>query len=85
MCLHQNKESNCYKKRLLDSLHGTNIQKPMTTKIVNVVEDPDTGDLMLDLGVELCSELGWQEGDTLEWTDNKDGSWLIQKISLSQP
>jgi hypothetical protein len=56
----------------------------MTTKIVNVVEDPDTGDLMLDLGIELCAELGWQEGDTLEWTDNKDGSWLIQKTSLSQ-
>ena len=56
----------------------------MTTKIVNIVEDPDTGDLMLDLGIELCAELGWQEGDTLEWTDNKDGSWLIQKTSLSQ-
>jgi hypothetical protein len=56
----------------------------MTTKIVNVVEDPDTGDLMLDLGIELCAELGWQEGDTLEWTDNKDGSWMIRKISPSQ-
>ena len=56
----------------------------MINKIVNVVEDPDTGDLMLDLGVELCAELGWQEGDTLDWQDNKDGSWLIQKISPSQ-
>jgi hypothetical protein len=55
----------------------------MTTKTLNVVEDPDTGDLMLDLGVELCAELGWQEGDTLEWID-KDGSWLIQKTSPSQ-
>lgn len=66
-----------------DSLSGISSQKPMTTKIVNVVEDPDTGDLMLDLGVELCAELGWQEGDTLEWID-KDGSWLIQKTSPSQ-
>ena len=55
----------------------------MTTKIVNVVEDPDTGDLMLDLGIELCAELGWQEGDTLEWKDNKDGSWLIRKKTPS--
>ena len=31
----------------------------------------------------LCAELGWQEGDTLEWID-KDGSWLIQKTSPSQ-
>ena len=56
----------------------------MTTKIVNVVEDPDhPGELLLDLGAELCAELGWQEGDTLEWID-KDGSWLIQKTSPSQ-
>ena len=57
----------------------------MTTKIVNVVEDPDTGELMLDLGIELCVELGWQEGDQLDWQDNKDGSWLIRKIPPSQP
>lgn len=23
--------------------------------------------------------LGWKEGDTLEWIDNKDGSWTLQK------
>ena len=57
----------------------------MTTKSVNVVEDPDSGDLILDLGDELCAELGWQVGDTLEWIDNKDGSWTIQKTSPSQP
>jgi len=49
---------------------------PMAT----VVEDPDhPGELLLDLGTELCAELGWQAGDTLEWIDNKDGSWLLQK------
>jgi hypothetical protein len=56
----------------------------MTTRTLNVVEDPDTGELVLDLGIELCAELGWQEGDTLEWIDNKDGSWLIQKTFPSQ-
>ena len=50
-----------------------------TTRTLNVVEDPDSpGDLLLDLGTELCAELGWQVGDTLEWIDNKDGSWLLQ-------
>jgi len=45
-----------------------------------VVEDPDNpGELFLDLGTELCAELGWQVGDTLEWIDNKDGTWLLQK------
>jgi hypothetical protein len=49
---------------------------------VNVVEDPDNpGELILDLGNTLCAELGWQVGDTVEWIDNKDGSWLLQKKS----
>ena len=49
------------------------------TRTLSVVEDPITGELLLDLGVDLCAELGWQEGDTIEWTDNKDGTWTIQK------
>ena len=65
-------------------LSGIGASNPMTSKIVNVVEDPDTSELVLDLGIELCAELGWQEGDTLEWIDNKDGSWLIQKTFPSQ-
>jgi len=45
-----------------------------------IVEDPDMpGELLLDLGNELCAELGWQVGDTVEWIDNEDGSWTIQK------
>ena len=56
----------------------------MIKKIVNIVEDPETGDLMLDLGMELCAELGWQEGDTLDWQDNKDGSWSLQKVKSEQ-
>ena len=49
-------------------------------RILNVVEDPDNpGALLLDLGTELCAELGWQVGDILEWTENKDGTWLLSK------
>jgi hypothetical protein len=52
--------------------------------VATVVEDPDhPGELLLDLGTELCAELGWQVGDTLEWIDNKDGSWLLQKKLLA--
>jgi bifunctional DNA-binding transcriptional regulator/antitoxin component of YhaV-PrlF toxin-antitoxin module len=28
---------------------------------------------------ELLLEMGWQEGDTLHWIDNLDGSWSIVK------
>jgi DNA-binding Xre family transcriptional regulator len=52
----------------------------MSTRTLQVVEDPDNPDeLLLDLGEELCAELGWQVGDTVTWIDNKDGTWLIQK------
>ena len=48
--------------------------------VVQVIEDPDNpGELLLDLGHELCAEIGWKVGDTIEWTDNKDGTWLMQK------
>ena len=48
--------------------------------VVQVVEDPlNPGELLLDLGLELCAEIGWKVGDTVEWIDNKDGSWLLQK------
>ena len=48
---------------------------------VKVIKDPEhPGELLLDLGEQLCAELGWQVGDTIEWIDNKDGTWTIQKL-----
>ena len=29
---------------------------------------------------EILKELGWKEGDLLEWVDNKDGSLSLVKI-----
>jgi hypothetical protein len=50
------------------------------TVICQVVEDPDhPGEMLLDLGLELCQRLGWQAGDNLEWKDNGDGSWSLTK------
>jgi hypothetical protein len=49
---------------------------------VELVEDPEDPDqLLLDLGLELCEQLGWQAGDTIQWIDNKDGSWTLQKTT----
>jgi hypothetical protein len=50
-----------------------------TSWTVNIDEDPNTGDLILPLPEELLKLQGWVEGDTLEWIDNKDGTWCIQK------
>ena len=55
-------------------------KKGITSITVQVVEDPeDPNQLLLDLGTELCEQLGWAVGDTVEWIDNKDGSWTLQK------
>lgn len=49
--------------------------------IRTIVEDPEQpGELMLDLGNELCEELGWKPGDVIEWHDNQDGTWTLRKI-----
>ena len=54
----------------------------MLSKVVTLVEDPDNpGDLLLDLGDELCAEMGWKEGDTLEWKQLEDGKWSLTKIT----
>jgi len=54
----------------------------MTHWTVTVEEaDDGSGDVVLLLPQELLDLQGWKEGDTLEWTDNKDGSWSITKVS----
>jgi DNA-binding Xre family transcriptional regulator len=50
----------------------------MKTRTVQVIEDPNNPEeLLLDLGTELCEELGWKVGDIVQWIDNKDGTWQI--------
>ena len=49
----------------------------LTAQVVEDLDQP--GELLLDLGLELCAQLGWQVGDTIEWIDNKDGTWLMTK------
>jgi hypothetical protein len=44
-----------------------------------IQDDQDPEQLLLDLGTELCEQLGWHVGDTLTWTDNGDGSWTLTK------
>ena len=44
------------------------------------LEQDENSDLILPLGDELCSELGWEIGDTIVWTDLGDGSWSMKKM-----
>lgn len=51
----------------------------MTTWTIDVKEDPETGDQILEFPDDMMEQAGWKEGDTLEWIDNKDGSWTLRK------
>lgn len=47
-----------------------------------VEEDPETGELILPFSDDMLAEVGWKTGDTLTWTDNKNGSWTLSKKEI---
>ena len=52
----------------------------MSSWTITLEEDPETGDLIMPLTDEILESAGWKEGDTLEWIDNKDGTWILRKL-----
>jgi DNA-binding Xre family transcriptional regulator len=53
--------------------------------IRTILEDPDDPEnLILDLGLDLCKQLGWEPGDVINWIDNKDGTWTLEKQPTQQ-
>jgi len=50
------------------------------TWTISLEEDPETGDLILPLNDDILEQTGWKTGDSIDWTDNKDGSWTMKKI-----
>ena len=44
-----------------------------------VQEDLDSGELFFQLPEQALNQMGWYEGDLLEWFDNGNGSWTISK------
>lgn len=47
---------------------------------ISLEEDPETGDLILPLNDDILEQTGWKTGDSIDWTDNKNGSWTMKKI-----
>ena len=47
---------------------------------ISLEEDPETGDLILPLNDDILEQTGWKTGDSIDWIDNKDGSWTMKKI-----
>ena len=52
-----------------------------STWTVNTEEDPETGEVILPFPEEMLAQVGWKEGDELEFIDNNDGSWSIKKVN----
>lgn len=42
-------------------------------------EDPETGDIIVPIPPELLSQLGWKEGDEIDFETGKDGSLYLKK------
>jgi hypothetical protein len=56
--------------------------EPKTSWTVTLEEaDDGSGDIVLPFPQDFLDLQGWAEGDTLEWIDNEDGSWSIQKAT----
>lgn len=43
------------------------------------VQENETGEMVIQFPDELLTTAGWQEGDTLIWNDNHDGSFTLTK------
>jgi hypothetical protein len=65
--------------RAMRTMNVTKVSLAPKKWIMTVEEDPETGDIVLPLPEDLLKLQGWKEGDTLNWEDNKDGSWSLTK------
>ena len=57
----------------------------MSNWTIDLVEAEDgSGDLIMPLPQDLLDSAGWKEGDTLEWIDNKNGTWSLVKVEFDE-
>jgi hypothetical protein len=57
----------------------SNNTTPEFTYEVITQEDPETGELILPIPPELMKQMGWSEGDTLDFDQDDQGRWIISK------
>ena len=47
--------------------------------LIKVQEDGKTKDLYIQFPPDAIDQVGWVEGDLIDWLDNGDGSWTLKK------
>lgn len=52
--------------------------------IVVVQENGKDKELFIQLPEDAISQMGWAEGDVLEWLENENGSWTITKAQTQE-
>jgi hypothetical protein len=57
-------------------------KKPEEQKRYEVItqEDPETGDLLLPIPPILLEELGWKEGDEIDFSMDDKGRWIMKRL-----
>ena len=43
-------------------------------------EDPETGDMIIPLPPQLLSQLGWKEGDNIDFQIDENGRVIVKKL-----
>ena len=61
------------------------MSEPQSWVITLEEADDGSGDLVLPLTDEIMESAGWKTGDTLIWTDLKNGSWSLKKKDDETP
>ncbi len=51
----------------------------LMTYILKVQKDKKTKNLFIKLPSKLMKDMNWKIGDSLQWVDNKDGSYTLEK------
>ena len=60
---------------------GFNAKMKKKSHILEVKEQD--GYQYIELPDSLLKKMGWKIGDTIDWQDNKDGTWSLLKVATS--
>jgi len=58
---------------------GVNWRMMMNKSWTLDVKEAENGDKYIEFNDEILAETGWKEGDTIEWIDQGDGSFKLEK------
>lgn len=58
---------------------GVNWRMMMSKSWTLDVKEAENGDKYIEFNDEILAETGWKKGDTIEWIDQGDGSFKLEK------